>query len=242
MSASAVAIVTGATGGIGRAIAHSLNARGYRLVLQGLGTEADGAQLARELDDAVYVEADLSTVEGAQRVADAARDAYGRIDVLVNNAGIGIPHPHRDIAGMTPEFFNRMLSVNLVGPWYLTQACADDLRAGDGGSIINMSSVAGSTVSGSSIPYAVSKAGLEHLTRLTAVALGPEIRVNAIAPGLVDTPRTADWDEIRAHVSTTAPGRRSGQPEDIAQACLALLDNPYITGIILPVDGGLRLV
>ena len=177
-----VAIVTGATGGIGQAIARHLDARGYRILAHGAGTGKAGAALAAELRDARYVDADLSDPAQAAAVAEAARGAFGRIDVLVNNAGIGIPVPHTDLGAVSPDFFTRMLGVNLAGPWYLIQACAADLTQSGAGNVINMTSMAATTVSGSSIPYAVSKAGLEHLTRLLAVAMGPEVRVNAIAP------------------------------------------------------------
>lgn len=237
-----VAIVTGATGGIGQAIARHLDARGYRILAHGAGTAEAGAALAAELRDARYVDADLSDPAQAAAVAEAARDAFGRIDVLVNNAGIGIPVPHADLDAVSPDFFTRMLGVNLAGPWYLIQACAADLARSGAGSVINMTSMAATTVSGSSIPYAVSKAGLEHLTRLLAVALGPEVRVNAIAPGLVDTERTLGWDAIRTQVIERAPLARSGTPDDIARACLALIDTDYVTGAVLPVDGGQRLV
>lgn len=236
-----MAIVTGATGGIGAAIVRSLDERGYRIVAHGSGTVEAGEALAASLTDARYVDADLSDHAQAAAVANAATAAFGRIDVVINNAGIGIPVPHGDLDAVSPEFFQRMLGVNLAGPWYLIQACAAELKRASG-SIINMTSMAATTVSGSSIPYAVSKAGLEHLTRLLAVALGPEVRVNGIAPGLVDTERTLGWQEIRDRVIESSPLGRSGTPEDIARACLALLDTDYVTGAILPVDGGQRLV
>lgn len=236
-----MAIVTGATGGIGAAIVRRLDERGYRIVAHGSGTVEAGEALAASLTDARYVDADLSDHAQAAAVANAATAAFGRIDVVINNAGIGIPVPHGDLDAVSPEFFQRMLGVNLAGPWYLIQACAAELKRGSG-SIINMTSMAATTVSGSSIPYAVSKAGLEHLTRLLAVALGPEVRVNGIAPGLVDTERTLGWQEIRDRVIESSPLGRSGTPEDIARACLALLDTDYVTGAILPVDGGQRLV
>ena len=104
-----------------------------------------------------------------------------------------------------------------------------------------MSSVAGVRAAGSSIPYAVSKAALNHLTRLLANVLGPEIRVNAVAPGLIDTPWTADWDAIRASVRERAPLQRSGTPEDIARAALLLTPSSYSTGEVLLADGGINL-
>ncbi|GAA1149582.1 SDR family NAD(P)-dependent oxidoreductase [Nesterenkonia lutea] len=241
MLQSPVAILTGATGGIGRALAHTLDERGYRLLVHGFDTVEAGKELQDSLKCALYFDSDLSTQEGAMLLAQETRETFGRIDLLVNNAAVGIPLEHGNIAGVTPEFFQLALSVNLLGPWFMTQACAPDLRD-TRGSVINMSSMAASTVSGSSIPYAVSKAGLEHLTRLLAVAMGPEVRVNALAPGLVDTERTRAWEHLRKEVIQSSPMRRSGTPEDVARACMSLIDSPYTTGATLPVDGGQRLV
>lgn len=241
MNESPTAIVTGATGGIGRAIASALGDRGYRLLLHGWRTAAEGEELAAQHPGSYYLDADLADPAGAELLARTARERLGRLDVLVNNAGVGIPVEHRDLEAVTPEFFDLMIGVNLAGPWHLIRACAEQLKQ-HRGSVINMSSMAASTVSGSSIPYAVSKAGLEHLTRLLAAAMGPEVRVNALAPGLVDTERTKQWQQIREEVIASAPLRRSASPEDIAVACLALLDAQYVTGAILPVDGGQRLV
>ena len=234
-----VAIVTGSTGGIGRAIAEALDARGYRLVVHGLGDAEAGERLAAGFADAVAVDSDLADPAGVEALA-AAAEAFGRLDVVVNNAGIGIPVDHRDLDAVSPEFFTRMLAVNLIAPWLVIQRCAPALRA-TRGAVVNLSSVAGSTVSGSSIPYAVSKAGLEHLTRLLAVALGPEVRVNALAPGFVETERTSGWSSVRDAVRASAPLRRTGTTGDVARACLALLDSPYTTGAVLPVDGGLGI-
>jgi len=110
------------------------------------------------------------------------------------------------------------------------------------GAIGNVASVAGLRPLGSSLPYAVSKAGLIHMTALLAKALGPDVLVNAIAPGLIDTPWTADWAQVREVVRQQAPLRRSGQPEDVAQVCDWLLNARYVTGECVSVDGGLRLV
>jgi ketoreductase RED2 len=237
------AVVTGATGGIGSAIAGALAGRGYRLVIQGYEDAARGAELAAELTtDAVYHDADVSDPSAAAGLVALAERRWGRLDVLINNAGIGERVPHADLDAVTPEFWNRMLGVNLLGPWHLTRAAADLLAAAPDGCVINMASIAGLTVSGSSIPYAVSKAGLVHLTRLLAVACGPRFRVNAVAPGYVETPRTAGWDDVRAVVATRSPLRRLGQPEDVAAACLAMIDSPYSTGAVLTTDGGLGLV
>lgn len=241
MAESPVAIITGATGGIGQALSFELADRGYRIVVHGFGGPVNALEAAERIPNAVGVEADLSTAEGAATVKEAAINAFGRIDVVVNNAGIGVPVPHYALDAITQEFFERMLAVNLVGPWLLTQACSHALRASKG-CIINISSIAGSSVGGSSIPYAVSKAGLDHLTRLLAVAMGPEVRVNAVAPGFIETDRTSSWSELRTNVYDESPLRRTGMPTDVAKACLAIIESTYTTGEILRVDGGLGLI
>jgi ketoreductase RED2 len=111
-----------------------------------------------------------------------------------------------------------------------------------GGQIINNASLAGFTAAGSSVPYAVSKAGVLHLTRLLAKALGPEIRVNAVAPGYIDTPLTHDWQPMRDFVQANAPARRLGRPEDVAEVVYGLLTMEYVTGTTIPVAGGLDLL
>jgi len=119
-------------------------------------------------------------------------------------------------------------------------AAADALRQQQG-SVVNITSIAGLRPTGSSIPYAASKAALNHMTVLLAKVLGPEIRVNAVAPGLVDTPWTQDWGVVRQFVQSAAPMKRSATPEDVAQMTLALTENSYITGQVITVDGGLTL-
>ena len=236
-----VALITGASGGIGRAIARALDDRGYALLLHGYDTGPAGTELAASLRQATYIDADLADPAAAQALVATVERTWGRLDVLVNNAGIGPPVPHADLHAVTPQFWEDMLRTNLLGPWYLIQAAAAMLATARG-SVVNMASIAGLTVSGSSIPYAVSKAGLIHLTRLLAVALGPDIRVNAIAPGYVETPRTQNWHDVRHQVTTRSPLGRLGQPDDIATACLALVDSTYTTGAVFVTDGGLSLV
>jgi ketoreductase RED2 len=148
--------------------------------------------------------------------------------------------PHHELDAVTDEDWQRILGVNVLGTWYVTRAAVPALKA-QRGSILNITSVAGVRAAGSSIPYAVSKAALNHMTRLLANVLGPEIRVNAVAPGLIDTPWTADWDAIRAAVRERAPLQRSGTPDDIARAALLLTASSYSTGEILLADGGINL-
>jgi len=236
-----VAIVTGATGGIGAALAREFDRRGYRLLVHGFGDEATGQRLASSLRCAVYHDCDVSDPAAAESLVAACLDAFARLDVLINNAAVGIPVRHGDLRAVTPEFFTTMLGINVLGPWHLIRAAEGALRESRG-TVVNVSSIAGSTVSGSSIPYAVSKAALDHLTRLLAVALGPAVRVNAVAPGYVETERTRGWSEVREQVRSQAPLGRLGQPDDVVAACFALLASPYTTGAVMPVDGGLGLV
>jgi ketoreductase RED2 len=241
MSAPRVALVTGSSSGIGVAIARALHARGWRVVLNGHRDQDAGAALAAELGGAVYVDADVGRADDARRLVDDAVAATGRLDLVVNNAGIARRIPHDDLDAVDDAFWDLVMAVNLKGPWNVAKAARPHLAAARG-QIVNTGSIAGFTPVGSSIPYSVSKAGVLHLTRLLAKALGPEIRVNAVAPGYVETPLTRDWQPLREHVVAHAPARRLGTPEDVATVVLALLEMEYVTGAVVPVDGGLSLL
>ena len=168
------------------------------------------------------MQADVSDPAQAERLVDAAVEQYGRLDIVVNNAGTTVVIPHHDLDAATNEIWERILRVNVLGTWNVIRAAAPHLRASGDGVVLNITSIAGVRPVGSSIPYAVSKAALNHLTLLLANALGPEIRVHAVAPGLIDTEWTESWDDVRAAVRATAPLRRSGTPDDVADACVAL--------------------
>jgi len=181
----------------------------------------------------------------AGRVAslvDAVRDRFGRLDMLVNCAATTEVIPHADLEAASTEVWRRILDVNLLGTWTVISTALPLLRADGGGQVINITSASASRPAGSSIPYAVSKAALNHMTLLLAKALGPDIRVNAVAPGMVDTPWTADWDEAREQVRATVALRREGRPEDVAEVCLGIARSSYVTGAVVPVDGGLSLL
>lgn len=236
-----VALVTGSSSGIGAAVATSFAELGARVVVNSSSSVAEGGALAAKLPDATYVQADVADPASAAELVAAAVERFGRLDIVVNNAGTTTVIPHHDLDAATNDIWERILRVNLLAPWNVIHAAAPHLRATGNGVILNVTSLAGVRPVGSSIPYAVSKAALNHLTVLLANALGPEIRVNAVAPGLIDTPWTADWDAIREQVRETAPLRRSGEPDDVADACVALIDARYTTGQVLVVDGGLAL-
>ena len=187
-----VALVTGSSSGIGAAVAATFAELGASVVVNSVSSVAEGEQLAATLPDAMYVQADVADPAGAKRLVGATVERYGRLDILVNNAGTTTVIPHDDLDAATSEIWERILRVNMLGPWNVIQAAAPHLRAEGDGVILNITSLAGVRPVGSSIPYAVSKAALNHLTVLLANALGPEIRVHAVAPGLIDTrgPRT----------------------------------------------------
>ena len=236
-----VAVVTGSSSGIGAAIAGTFAERGARVVVNSVSSVAEGQELAAKLPGATYVQADVADPVQAKHLIDATVEQHGRLDILVNNAGTTTVIPHHDLDAATTEIWERILAVNVLGTWNVTQAAVPHLRATGDGVILNITSVAGVRPMGSSIPYAVSKAAVNHLTTLLANALGPEIRVHAVAPGLIDTPWTADWDIERDAVRQSAPLRRSGTPDDVADACVGLVGARYATGQVLVVDGGLAL-
>lgn len=245
MSQAPVALITGSTSGIGVAIARRLASEGYSIVLHSRNSVEAGQRLALELGSAIYVQADLANDEDRVRLIRAAIASWGRLDVLVNNAGISRVIPHQDLAAATPDVWHALYEVNVVAPFHLIaeaeSALRDSKRFGRPGCIVNISSHAGVRPKGASIPYSATKAALNHMTRLLAVSLAPDIRVNAVAPGLVDTPLTADWTQAQQIWKERSPMRRSASPEDIAQAVAMLVASDYLTGEILLSDGGLNL-
>lgn len=240
--AGPVALVTGSTSGIGEAVARRLVEDDYRVVINSVTSVDAGAKLAAELGDdrAHYVQGDIAIEDDTRRLVSETIDRFGRLDVLVNNAGTTQVIPHSNLEAATPEVFRRLFDVNVVGTWQLTIEAMPHLRE-TRGCVVNVSSLAGVRPTGSSIPYAVSKAALNHLTRLLANVVGPEVRVNAVAPGLVDTPWTADWTDVRAAVHAMTPLQASAQPDDVAELVLTQIRARYVTGDVWIVDGGLQL-
>jgi ketoreductase RED2 len=245
MNDKQVALVTGASSGIGAEVARRLAAEGMRVVVNSARSAEAGQQLVRSLRDAVYVRADISVEQEARDLVGAALEHYGRLDVLVNNAGISQAIPHADLAAATGEVWREIFGVNVFGTWQTTVAAMPALTESGNGLVVNISSIAGSRPAGSSIPYAVSKAAIEHMTRLLARVAGPAVRVNAIAPGLVETPWIQGkdfWAPIAEQVRQLTPLRRVGLPGDVADAVLSLIHASYTTGQVLLVDGGAHLV
>jgi ketoreductase RED2 len=234
-------LITGSSSGIGASTAHRFAALGATVVINSSISVDAGKALAAELPDASYVQADVADEQQARRLVDDVVARHGRLDVLVNNAGTTQVIPHTDLEAASSEVWRRIFDVNVIGTWQVTVAAVAHLRSSGHGQVINVSSLAGERPTGSSIPYACSKAAVSHMTRLLANTLGPDIRVNAVAPGLVDTPWTADWGAVREFVSAQAPLQRTASPEDVAEVIVGLARAAYVTGEVVLVDGGLHL-
>jgi len=238
--AGRVVAVTGSSSGIGAATARAFAAAGASVLVNSARSVAEGEAVAASLPEARYVQGDITEPGVPERVVAAALEQWGRLDVLVNNAGTTALIPHQDVQAATVDVWRRIFEVNVFATWAMSVAALPALREAKG-CIVNVTSVAGVRPTGSSIPYAASKAALNHMTVLLAKVVGPEVRVNAVAPGLVDTPWTEDWDFVREVVQQVAPLRRSGQPGDVAEVVLALAQAAYVTGQVVVVDGGLSL-
>ena len=236
-----VVVVTGSSSGIGEAAARAFDAEGAHVVVNSSSSVEAGTAVASSLRSGHYLRADVSDADDCAALIDGTVDRFGRLDVLVNNAGVTQVIPHHDLDAVTDEVFRRILEVNVLGTFRLCRLAMPHLRAAGDAAIVNVTSVAGVRPTGSSIPYAASKAALNHLTALLGNVSGPEVRVNAVAPGLVRTPWTADWGPIHDAMQTRAPLGRSAEPEDIATAIVDVAATPYMTGQVVVVDGGLTL-
>ncbi|HEU4851096.1 MAG TPA: SDR family oxidoreductase [Telluria sp.] len=240
--ANKVALVTGATQGIGFACAQRLVAEGARVMLADVKPE--GAEAAASLGDAArFFEADVSQKSDVDALVAETLRAFGRIDILVNNAGVTHAADFLDLA---EEDFDRVLRINLKSMFLCSQAAARAMvEQGNGGSIINMSSVNSTLAIPNQVPYVISKGGVNQLTRVSSLALAPHgIRVNGVAPGTILTELAKKAvmasPEARRTILSRTPMGRCGEPEEIASvvAFLASDDASYMTGETMYVDGG----
>jgi 3-oxoacyl-[acyl-carrier protein] reductase len=230
-----VALITGGTSGIGEATAKELAKRGWQV-----------AAMARSNVDKAF-QGDVAIDADCRRVARAVLDKWGRIDALVNNAGTTKAVPHTDLEGLSGEDFQRIMQINLVGPFQMARACAAALKASKG-AIVNVSSVAAVLGTGSSIAYAASKAALNTMTFSLARVLAPEVRVNCVCPGHTNTPwhvaaRGAEGAaEVERRYASLAPLKAASEPGDVADAIVWLIEGAKsVTGEVIFVDGGMHV-
>jgi NAD(P)-dependent dehydrogenase (short-subunit alcohol dehydrogenase family) len=237
-----VALITGSTSGIGSAIARRMVADGFYAIIHSVTSADAGRSMAAEMEHTKYLQADLAKESARIELIKNAAAQWGRLDVLINNAGISRIIPHSDLNAATPDIWRELYEVNVVAPWQLITEAVPIMRlSGNSPCIVNIASHAGIRPKGASIPYAVSKAALVHMTKLLAVTLAPTIRVNAIAPGLVDTPLTSNWDTAQKLWRDRAPMQRAAQPDDIAAVASMLVSSKYLTGEVILADGGMNL-
>ncbi len=241
------AIVTGSSSGIGAATAIELSKRGWGVAIN-YSKSADKAKaVAAKCKDAILVQADTGEDADCRKLVKAALDRWGRVDALVNNAGTTKFVKHPDLDGLSADDFLRIYRVNVVGPFQMARACAPALKSAKG-AVVNVSSVAAQLGTGSSIAYAASKSALNAMTYSLARVLGPEVRVNAVCPGYVDTPwqHGALGDDGAAKAaerySSMVPLRDYARPEDVAETIVWLIEGArQVTGEAIFVDGGLHI-
>jgi 3-oxoacyl-[acyl-carrier protein] reductase len=241
--AGKVALVTGGATGMGRAIAELFAAEGARVAVNYRASADEAEAVAAGIRDAggeaVAIQASVADEADVRRMVHEIDERWGRLDVLVNNAGWSRVTPHADLDALTDEIWDRTLDTNLRGAFYCVRQCVPIMRRHGGGAIVNNTSSSAWHAAGSSIVYSASKAALGNMTKSLARALAPDIRVNAFAPGMVHT-RFAGWpEEAFEKAKHTTPLERIASAEEVAKVALFLAaDATATTGTTILVDGG----
>jgi len=240
-----VAVVTGGNGGLGQRICHALAREGASIAVVYAQSREQAEEVARELASRYQVEAaafacDVTEGVAVERLIGDVSGRFGRLDILVNDAAYNKSVPFADLEGLTLELWERIMAVNLTGPLRLIKAAAPVMKAQGRGRIVNIASVAGLGPTGSSIAYAVSKAGLIHLTRCMALALAPETLVNCVAPGLLEGTR-ATANLRPEHIERAAAGsllKKAADKDDCADMVVAMCRTETMTGQTVVIDSG----
>lgn len=240
---NSVALVTGGGTGLGRAICLKLAAAGCKVAVGYLSSRENVDETVAEIaaigGEALAVHADVSSSEDVQRMIDFVTDGLGSIDILVNNAATRVIVPFNDLDALKEEDWDRIIAVNLRGPFLCAKAVAPAMKRRGAGKIINVTSIGGIRPGGSSLAYSVSKAGEEMLGRCLAVALAPEVQVNNIAPGLMDTPAgRLLGEEWWQNYIDGALLKRMPLIDDVADAALYFVRNDSVTAQTAAIDGG----
>lgn len=242
------ALVTGASRGIGRSIALALAKRGYSVVINYATSKAAAEATAAEAEAAgaktLLCQCDVGDDASVRGMFHAIEKEFARLDVLVNNAGTTIDTPPQDFEGVSVEAWDRVFAVNVRGLFLVTRAATPLLKRAPNACIVNTASIAGLRPGAQPLPYAASKAAVVNLTKTLAAALGPDIRVNAVAPGWIE----GDWmkralgdnyERLMERRARQTPLRRCVTADDVAETVMALIEtNRFVTGEIIVVDGG----
>ncbi len=245
------AIVTGGGTGVGRATALQLARLGCSVLVNYSRSERDAEKTAAEAAalgvKAIACRADVADDAAVRAMTDTALKEFGRLDVLVNNAGTTTFVNHADLEKVTEEDWDRILAVNVKGTFFCTRAATPALKDSGDGEIVNVSSVAGVAATGSSIPYCASKAAVNNMTIALARVLAPEVRVNAVAPGAI----SGRWlkgglgeayDQVMGGIASQVPLKATCTPEDVADAIVGLITgSDLVTGQVLVCDGGMLI-
>ena len=241
----AVALVTGGNGGLGQRICHALAKEGVHIAVMYAQSHDQAEGIARELTsrhqiNAAALACDITDSAAVERVVADVTRRFGRLDILVNDAAYNKAIPFPDLDSMTMEEWDKIIAINLTGPMRLMKAVAPVMKAHGRGRIVNISSVAGVAPTGSSIAYAVSKAGLTHLTRCMAVALAPETLVNCVAPGLLEGTRaTANLrPEFIERSASTSLLKRAADRDYCADMVVTMCRTETMTGQTVVIDSG----
>lgn len=242
------ALVTGGTRGMGRATALALARAGYSVAVN-FSRDAGPAEETRQLIEeagqmAIVLRADVSDEVAVRAMLESCTQQFGRLDALVNNAGITVDTMPEDLPGVDLEQWDRVFAVNVRGLFQVTRAAVPLLRVSDQGAVVNMCSIAGLRPSAQPLAYAASKAAVENLTRTLSRVLAPQIRVNAVAPGWVlgewmERTLGENYERLMGRRAQHTPLARVASPEDVAETVTSLIEsNHFVTGSVVVVDGG----
>jgi 3-oxoacyl-[acyl-carrier protein] reductase len=241
----AVALVTGGNGGLGQRICHALAKEGTHIAVMYAQSRDQAEGVARDLASSYQINAaafacDITDGAAVDQLLRDVTARFGRLDILVNDAAYNKAIPFTDLDNLTEEVWDKILAVNLTGPMRLTKAVAPIMKVQGRGRVVNISSVAGLGPQGSSIAYAVSKAGLIHLTKCMAVAMAPETLVNCVAPGLLEGTRaTANLrPEMIAHGASTSLLKKPADKDDCADMVVTMCRTETMTGQTVVIDSG----
>lgn len=241
----AVALVTGGNGGLGQRICHALAREGVNIAVMYAQSRDQAEGVARELASSHQINAgafgcDITSDDAVSKLIDDVTKRFGRIDILVNDAAYNKAIPFPDLDSMTLEVWDKIMAVNLTGPMRLTKAVAPIMKAQGRGRVVNIASVAGLGPTGSSIAYAVSKAGLIHLTRCMAVAMAPETLVNCVAPGLLEGTRATSNlrpEQVERSASSSLL-KKPADKDDCADMVVTMCRTETMTGQTIVIDAG----